>query len=780
MLRTRAPSLVIRGRQYLQEAADVIGVSPDEIEELLGYLFPAAKEAEIEPLRRDSLYSSVPRGRSALLTVSIDHRVEKLLKIAPSHKVKREMENYEQFVHDRLKGIRHAVLTQHEALWNIGGLVYSLIGTGKELPPTFSKYYESHQGATDNENQDPQRKVQIEHVLSELFDSWSFHYAGHFVAPKLTDEPLFAQYNEVWSRKLEEKLKDLHNAPPVLPTAFGFLPHPVEWVARHHMQSNTKGMRKAITHGDLHGENILVDWDGHCWLLDFERTGIGPILQDFTELETDIITRLTHASHEEFFRLCLLMCAPTAPTTSVSSYLKEYEEKYGGFLVPSITTPWANAMIALDALAEKYTAYQDRRERLWGILLNTIYAMSLKPDQERLERLLILGGVVCRRLEGWDNYRAAPSWPPAEWENLLSTTKLTSLPSSSMRLELRVRLANNMLAYELNGGKYIQKSLGQQSLLQKPEIILEGVFNKLSSLAKKEPKSSTQADAETLADTGHNLYSEVFPEDLKREYETSFREPVGHSLLIISDEPWIPWEVVKPDTETGVEPHLCEGFYLARWFPGNAPPSTMTLNKVVVVRPPSNLRAAKSEEDYLTGLQTTSTVSSVTTLAKVEEVLRSFRAGHANWYHFVCHGNFSNTDPNESKLKLEDGYLSPGNITGDKKSGLRGARPLIFLNACHTGQLGFGLTRIGGWAKQFVEAGASAFIGTLWAVNDQLAATFAIEFYNRLLGLDGHQPMTIGRAFHDARMVIKKLAPGNPTWLAYVLYGDPNARVDRQ
>jgi hypothetical protein len=42
-------------------------------------------------------------------------------------------------------------------------------------------------------------------------------------------------------------------------------------------------------HGDLHGDNILIDevTDGK-WLIDFEHTGWGPILQDAVELESSV------------------------------------------------------------------------------------------------------------------------------------------------------------------------------------------------------------------------------------------------------------------------------------------------------------------------------------------------------------------------------------------------------------------------------------------------------------------------------------------------------------
>ena len=44
----------------------------------------------------------------------------------------------------------------------------------------------------------------------------------------------------------------------------------------------------SITHGDLNGENILVDESNIPWLIDFERTGWGPAFRDFAELESVI------------------------------------------------------------------------------------------------------------------------------------------------------------------------------------------------------------------------------------------------------------------------------------------------------------------------------------------------------------------------------------------------------------------------------------------------------------------------------------------------------------
>lgn len=44
----------------------------------------------------------------------------------------------------------------------------------------------------------------------------------------------------------------------------------------------------AITHGDLHAGNVIVNKQGGAWLLDFYKTGIGHALRDFAELESHI------------------------------------------------------------------------------------------------------------------------------------------------------------------------------------------------------------------------------------------------------------------------------------------------------------------------------------------------------------------------------------------------------------------------------------------------------------------------------------------------------------
>ncbi|MCX6033322.1 MAG: CHAT domain-containing protein [Chloroflexi bacterium] len=364
-------------------------------------------------------------------------------------------------------------------------------------------------------------------------------------------------------------------------------------------------------------------------------------------------------------------------------------------------------------------------------------------------------------------------------------------------LELRVTLSSDRrtLTYTVrapNEDGINFRPAGQSPLADEPQKYFQPTFDRLSTLARKMGDERTPAETaaalDELSDIGTNLYEALFSDELRQEY-ARFRAGLAgqKSLLIISDDPWIPWEMVRPAGldaagQAYVDPPLCEMFRLARWLAGPGAPDQMVMLHGVWVTPADNLQAAKIESDYFAELHRRQWgIELQGPLSKVPEVESRFVDGQTEFFHFSCHGNINTDDPNESKLKLDAGlYLRPSQITGMKKLGLSKSRPMVFLNACHAGRVGFGLTQLGGWAQRFLGAGASAFIGSQWEIRDELAAQFAKEFYNRLWGLDkfaGQGPLPIGEAFYQARKVIKDADPANPTWLAYVLYGDPQGQV---
>ncbi len=362
-------------------------------------------------------------------------------------------------------------------------------------------------------------------------------------------------------------------------------------------------------------------------------------------------------------------------------------------------------------------------------------------------------------------------------------------------LELRVMLLGDKhkLSFMLHGGaSYNYKLVGEIELkTADPHAYLQAMLNRLSALAGRAVTTRTSVETEAarqeLVAVGNNLYQDLFPEQLKAEYGKTIRTKFDDkSLLITSDEPWIPWEIVRPfaSDENGEilydDPPLCEKFRVSRWLTGRGAPDQLFMKEGAWVAPPGSAPEAEAENCYFRELHRRQwQVKLSGPLTRTAEVQARLQARGTQLFHFACHGNFEAINPENSMIKLADGYFSPGQIDARTRASLTASKPVVFLNACHSGEIGFDLTGMGGWAAAFLEAGVSAFIGSLWEINGKLAAQFAQEFYNRLWGINGFEgkAQPLGQAFHDARLEIKAADEANPTWLAYVLYGDPQGVV---
>ena len=315
-----------------------------------------------------------------------------------------------------------------------------------------------------------------------------------------------------------------------------------------------------------------------------------------------------------------------------------------------------------------------------------------------------------------------------------------------------------------------------------PRAYLTTQFDELSqwaASAKWQPDNPDhQRVVRDLGTMGEGFFDKLFSSQLKEAYWdlVALRDRgVIKSLLITSDEPWIPWEMVKPyDQRTGKsDDFLAAGWQLSRWLSGPGLGDRLNVTAVRAVIPELDLPFTRTERDYITGLKLQG-VDIGTFLRTKDDVTGAAGLGKVQAIHVAAHGNFKSDNPDESPITLQGGEeLFPRDMQGSWLAPLRQDRPILFLNACHSAQVGFSLTGLGGWANTAVrEMRVSAFIGGLWEVNDDLASQIAVSFYENL-----RRDMTLGEAFHAARLLIRDKNPGNSTWLAYSLYGDPNMRV---
>ena len=247
------------------------------------------------------------------------------------------------------------------------------------------------------------------------------------------------------------------------------------------------------------------------------------------------------------------------------------------------------------------------------------------------------------------------------------------------------------------------------------------------------------------------------------------------SVHVQSQEPWVPWELLKPSGDDGtgniVEAgFLCEDYDVTRWVMGLGYHPALTMTNVGVVTPAdSGLTAAIPERDQLMTLA--SQERQVTAIEPEEVALRKALAGgRFDVIHFTGHGAADPADADRSEIRLQAGSrLRPEDLTG-VVANLGKRTPIVFLNGCEIGRAGMGLTGPGGWPRGFLGVGAGAFIGPFWKVADANAATFAAEFYANLI-----EGKSVGAAARDARLAIQ--VASDPTWLAFSVYAHCDARL---
>lgn len=286
-------------------------------------------------------------------------------------------------------------------------------------------------------------------------------------------------------------------------------------------------------------------------------------------------------------------------------------------------------------------------------------------------------------------------------------------------------------------------------------------------------RNDPAAIANQLSAIGAALTDRFMPPDLEARL-WSLRGRV-ETVQIHSDESFIPWELAKlrgpvPDS-AGDQPYLCEAFAVARWLVGFPRETRLPLRHVATVVPrDGNVGKATPElEALLRQADTGRVVEGIPALAA--SVVEALASGHYDGWYFAAHGEAKDEDPERWDLRLENYQKLPARMLEGRVDGLGEARPLVFMNSCRSGRSNLALTGTGAWSSAFVRAGAGAFIGCNWAVDDQKAHEFAREFY-RFFAADG---LPLAKALRQARLWLRYRYPGDPTWLAYTLFGHPGA-----
>jgi len=258
------------------------------------------------------------------------------------------------------------------------------------------------------------------------------------------------------------------------------------------------------------------------------------------------------------------------------------------------------------------------------------------------------------------------------------------------------------------------------------------------------------------------------------------------SIQFISDEPYVPWELmmVREDSfernpDRVKEEVLSIRHAVGRWTAKSSGQLLQTIRvrgvevfasdykKVDGVEP--KLPWVAEERDWLKKHYNAHLGD-----LKFEPVMQFLKGGKAQAIHFSCHGEMNVELPAESALWLEDfpKFVTAYVASEAVREGVGREHPFVFLNACQVAGVGTQLSRVVGWPQTFLDAGASACVAPLWSVVDENAKAVATSFY-QLVFKEGK---TLGEALQQIRVDWK--GRRSLTFLSYVLYGDPMARVE--
>jgi len=166
----------------------------------------------------------------------------------------------------------------------------SMAGRGKVT--SFQKLYS--QGADDEE-------------IARVLEAAMSEGLGRLYAAA-TSEPLDIlsdyEFASRWTGSIRAKVEELasrKDADTIDIPAFGVAPNVVRFYEGLHALPRGQGARHPVSfvHGDLNGQNIILDGGGNVWIIDFGRLRRGHALRDFAKLENDLLYIMTPLQESE-------------------------------------------------------------------------------------------------------------------------------------------------------------------------------------------------------------------------------------------------------------------------------------------------------------------------------------------------------------------------------------------------------------------------------------------------------------------------------------------------
>ncbi|MBM1641602.1 CHAT domain-containing protein [Sulfitobacter mediterraneus] len=295
-----------------------------------------------------------------------------------------------------------------------------------------------------------------------------------------------------------------------------------------------------------------------------------------------------------------------------------------------------------------------------------------------------------------------------------------------------------------------------------------------SSLLETCPDMDSAGFRRAMAGVGQLLW-ETTPEHFRAAY-TELRTELGGNFPIqfISDDPHIPWEMMKPDLE-GVD-HLFLEHPVARWPLNNAKPRRHQFPGGALLSFVPNytagdspLPSAKAEGEWLCA--NLGAVACKATSANFLNVLDGKYGAPVGILHFAGHGSFE-TGIFNCGIEMEDRPIRILDVNqGTVVLGSHDAT-LVVLNACETSAGSRLLGMNAGWGATIAARDFGGLVAPLWEVQDDVALAIVQEVLPSLV----KENCNLGEALLKARRLQSDISISA---FAYLAHGDVMAKFPR-
>ncbi|MBK8617254.1 MAG: CHAT domain-containing protein [Anaerolineales bacterium] len=271
-----------------------------------------------------------------------------------------------------------------------------------------------------------------------------------------------------------------------------------------------------------------------------------------------------------------------------------------------------------------------------------------------------------------------------------------------------------------------------------------------------------------MPDTGHSAFAAYLP----REAQDFLLNHEDVPLQLVTNYSDIPWELFHDGVDflslrhaMARKPQMFDTPVVHPRFPEGSKYA------LVVGNPTGDLPEAEREANEVAALFKKHGWD-VETLIGDEATVNAFALKLRNrpyrLIHFAGHARYDVDVPLKSSLKFKDYSWLAEEFERQLSS-----QAFLYLNACETAQT-YTESSLRNPRGEFMEGvaistlkgGAMGCLGPLWAIRDDLARGFALEFYKHALSGE-----TLGESVRLARLAFRKKSPD--FWAGWVLYGDP-------